>query len=112
VSSPFGIVAVEIPVVLTGGSGIQVVDFTIQFTDGDLSVPTTPAQFLPSRTTMSFQIRRQPKLWKLSLGLAVDARCHACRRHLDAFGDQSVRSPLARAKLWFTIPDGADLTRD
>jgi large repetitive protein len=44
-SSPFQNVSVEIPVQLSGASGIQVVDFTIEFTDVDLSVVTTPVQF-------------------------------------------------------------------
>jgi len=44
-SSPFHNVSVEVPVQLSGASGIQVVDFTIEFTDVDLSVVTTPVQF-------------------------------------------------------------------
>ena len=44
-SSAFHTVPVEVPVQLSGASGIQVVDFTIEFTDVDLSVVTTPVQF-------------------------------------------------------------------
>jgi hypothetical protein len=44
-SSAFHNVSVEVPVQLAGASGIQVVDFTIEFTDVDLSVTTTPVQF-------------------------------------------------------------------
>ncbi len=45
VSSPFHTVSVDVPVQLSGASGIHVVDFTIEFTDVDLSVVTAPVQF-------------------------------------------------------------------
>lgn len=44
-SSPFHTALAEIPVALSGVSGIQVLDFTVEFTDADLSVLTTPVQF-------------------------------------------------------------------
>ncbi|HSB28084.1 MAG TPA: hypothetical protein VLE19_09515, partial [Pyrinomonadaceae bacterium] len=44
-SSPFHTVSVEVPVQLTGAAGLQVIDFTIEFTDPDLNVVTTPVQF-------------------------------------------------------------------
>jgi hypothetical protein len=45
ISLPFHTVSAEIPVQLSGVSGIQVVDFTIEFTDPDLNALTTPVQF-------------------------------------------------------------------
>jgi len=45
VSSPFQTVSVDMPVHLSGASGIQSLNFTIEFTDVDLSVVATPAQF-------------------------------------------------------------------
>jgi hypothetical protein len=44
-SSPFHEVSVDVPVHLSGATGIKVVDFTIEFTDPDLSVAPTPVQF-------------------------------------------------------------------
>ncbi len=44
-SSPFHKVSVDVPVQLSGATGIKVVDFTVEFKDIDLSVAPTPVQF-------------------------------------------------------------------
>jgi hypothetical protein len=44
-SSAFQTVSVEVPVHLSGASGIQIADFTIEFTDPDLTIAATPVQF-------------------------------------------------------------------